>query len=503
MPTAEENLQRLKYLLGEVEDLNYATSLAGWDQQTYMPPGGAEERGYMLGTLQRLAHEAFISPEIGRLLEDLAPHANQLDPDSDEAALVRVTRRLYDKQVKVPTEWVEEFARITSDAYLVWVNSRASQSYASFEPSLKRIVELRRQYAQIFTPYEHIYDPLLDDFEPGLKTADVKAIFDELRPKQVALIQAIAGRPPIDDAFTRQALDEKKQWDFGVDVITRFGYDWNRGRQDLTTHPFTTSFGINDVRITTRFEKDQSLTPLMSTMHECGHALYDQGYAKTFMRTPLATGASLAIHESQSRLWENLVGRSRPFWEFFLPRFQKVFPAEMGNIDLESFYRGINKVEPSFIRTDADEATYNLHIMLRLELEIELLQGTLDTRDLADAWRDRMREYLSLEPPNDALGVLQDVHWSGGMIGYFPTYALGNLVSVQFWEKINQDIPNLEAQIRQGEFSQLLDWLRTHVHIHGAKYEPQQLVQKVTGSKITPEPYLRYLNQKYGEIYGL
>lgn len=503
MPSTEEQIKRLKYILGEVEDLNHASSLAGWDQQTYMPAGGAEDRGYMLGTLSRLAHQAFTSPEVGQLLEDLAPGASQFDPDSDEAALVRVTTRLYRKQVQVPANLVEELAYIASVGHQAWARARAQKDFPFFEPYLKRILELRRQYANIFAPFDHVYDPLLDDFEPGLSTADLKGIFDKLRPQQVALIQAIADRPPVDDSFLCQSLDRQKQWDFGVDVITRFGYDWQRGRQDLAAHPFTTSFGLDDVRITTRFDPKLSISALMSTMHECGHALYDQGFSKSLMRTPLATGASLAIHESQSRMWENLVGRSKVFWEFFLPRLQQIFPSEFGTVNLDRFYRGLNKVERSFIRVEADEATYNLHIMLRLELEIELMQGSLDVHDLPDAWRARMQDYLSINPPDDALGVLQDVHWSGGMIGYFPTYALGNLISVQLWEKINQDIPDLPGQIRQGEFRQLLEWLRTHIHQHGAKYEPQELVEKVTGSKIDPDPYLRYLREKFGEVYNL
>lgn len=288
-----------------------------------------------------------------------------------------------------------------------------------------------------------------------------------------------------------------------MDVISRFGYDWNHGRQDKSVHPFTTSLGFGDVRITTRINSRRMATALFGTMHECGHALYELGYNPAYRRLPLGGPASLAVHESQSRLWENLVGRSRPFWTFFYPRLQQTFSSQLGNVSLDMFYAAINKVSPSLIRVEADEATYNLHIMLRLELEIAMLEGSLKVKDLPAAWDARFQEYLGLTPPNAANGVLQDVHWSGGMLGYFSTYALGNLISAQLWEVINRDLPDLSDQIAQGEFGGLLDWLRTHVHVYGAKFEPQELVQKITGNKIDPKPYLQYLHAKYGEIYHL
>jgi carboxypeptidase Taq len=336
-----------------------------------------------------------------------------------------------------------------------------------------------------------------------MKTADVKAIFDALRPKQVKLIKAITSARQVKDDFLFKKYNEKKLLDFGVDVITKFGYDWNRGRQDKAPHPFETTFSVNDVRITTRFEADNPLATLFSTMHESGHAMYEQGINPAYERTPLSGGTSLAVHESQSRMWENLVGRSLPFWEHFYPAFKAAFPAQLEGVSLKSFYKAINKVEPSLIRVNADEATYNLHIMLRLELEIGMVEGKIEVRDLPEIWNTKMQEYLGITPPNDAKGVLQDIHWSGGSIGYFSTYALGNLVSAQWWEKLNRDIPDLSDQIRKGNFGELLAWLRKNIHQYGQKYGPQELVQRVTGSKITPEPYVRYLTKKYGEIYGL
>ena len=499
----EAKLQRLKTLLGEVVDLHRAAALLGWDQETYMPPGGAAHRGQQLATLSRLAHIKFTSDEIGQLLDDLQPYVDQLDPDSDEARLIKVTRRDYDKATRVPPELVAEMSKAASEGQMAWREAKAESNFARFRPYLERIVALRQEYARLFAPYDHIYDPLLDDFEPGMKTAQVRDIFAALRPQQVELIRAIAERPQVEDGFLYLDYDEQKQWDFGVEVVTRFGYDWQRGRQDKSTHPFTTSFGMHDVRITTRIHRNNLASGLFSTLHDGGHALYEQGIDPALDRTPLARGASLAVHESQSRLWENLVGRSRAFWEHFYPRLQEIFPTQLGNVSLDAFYKGINKVQPSLIRVEADEATYNLHIMLRLELEIALMEGSLEVKDLPEAWNARMQEYLGLTPPNDAQGVLQDIHWSMGSLGYFSTYALGNLISVQLWEAMQRDIPDIEAQIRRGEFEALLGWLREKVHRHGAKFEPQELVKRITGSEITAEPYVRYLRTKFGEIYGL
>jgi carboxypeptidase Taq len=336
-----------------------------------------------------------------------------------------------------------------------------------------------------------------------MKTAEVKAIFEALRPQQVELIRAIGQRPQVDDSFMRLEYDEKTMWDFSNEVATAFGYDFKRGRQDPTVHPFCTSFGHNDVRITSRWVPDLPFALLFGTMHETGHALYEQGIASVWSRTPLENGASLGIHESQSRLWENLVGRSRAFWQHFYPKLQARFPSQLGNVSLDQFYRAINKVQPSYIRVEADEATYNLHIMLRLEIEIDMLEGKAAIKDLPEIWNAKMQDYLGIVPPNDALGVLQDVHWSGGMIGYFSTYALGNIISAQLWDKFNAIHPELEDEIRAGNFSALLSWLRVKIHQFGRKYEPQELVQRVTGAKIDSAPYMRYLQKKYTEIYGL
>lgn len=499
----KEKLEKLKTLLAEVTDLGRATALLGWDQQVYMPRGGAEDRGNILSTISALQHEKFVDPEIGKLLDELKPYAQTLDPDSDDACLIKRMAHEYEKNTKVPTRYVAEFAKETTIAQSVWEEAKHKNDFELFRPHLEKVVELRREYASFFKPYDHVYDPLLDDFEPGLKTKDVQEIFSKLRPQQSELIKEIAARPQVDDSFLHLTYDKKSQLDFGVEVVTAFGFDWNRGRQDESVHPFTTGFGIDDVRITTHFYPNNPASAMFSTMHEGGHAMYEQGVDHSMQRSPLATGASMAIHESQSRMWENIVGRSKPFWKHFYPRLQQFFPQQLGNVSMEAFYRAINKVEPSLVRTESDEATYNLHVMLRLELEIAMMEGSLQVKDLPKMWNAKMKEYLGVVPPTDTEGVLQDVHWSGGSIGYFPTYALGNLVSAQVWEKINQQIPDLTSQIEAGKFEQLLGWLRKNIHRHGAKFEPQDLVKRVTGSTIRPEPYMAYLKSKYSEIYGL
>jgi carboxypeptidase Taq len=498
----QEKLTKLKDTLATLADLGGAQAVLGWDQQTYMPPMAAESRGQQLGTLGKITHEMGTSPELGKLLDELKPYAAQLDPDSDDARMIKFAVRDYDRATRVPADFVVEQAQVTAMANQAWAEAREKSDFAHFRPHLEKIIELTHRYVGFFSPAEHPYDILLDDFEPGMKTSEVKAIFDVLRPQQVELIQALAARPQVDDSFLHQPFDGQKQWDFGVEVITKFGYDWQRGRQDKAPHPFTNGSSINDVRITTRVNPDFLNAMLFGTMHEAGHAMYEQGISVNLERTNLRNGASMAVHESQSRMWENLVGRSLPFWEFFYPRLQETFPQLQG-IPLDKFYKGINKTQPTHIRVEADEATYNLHIMLRLELEIAIIEGKVAVKDLPEAWNARMQEYLGVTPPDDAQGVLQDIHWSWGLFGYFSTYALGNLVSVQLWEKIMQEIPDLPDQIRQGKFDALLGWLRTNIHVHGRKFMPQELVQKVTGSRIDPAPYMRYLKEKYSQIYGV
>lgn len=495
-------LEQLKERLAVVNDLNGAASLLGWDQQTYMPPGGAAARSEQLATLGRLAHEALISDEIGELLEGASAELTGSSSDSDESCLVRVVRRDYEKARKVPPALVAEIARATSLGMEVWVQARKDSNFAFFQPALQRILDLERDRARCLGFEESLYDALLDQYEPGMKRSELVRIFSELKAGLVPLVQSISERlDRVDDHVLRKTYPEAAQWGFSLEAARRLGYDFQRGRQDKSVHPFTTSFSINDVRITTRVDEQFLPTALFGTLHECGHALYEQGINQNLERSPLASGASLGVHESQSRLWENLVGRSRGFWKFFLPRLKQAFPQNLQDVSLESFYCSINRVEPSLIRVEADEVTYNLHILLRFELESELVEGRLSLADLPEAWNAGMKMLLSVVPQNDAEGVLQDVHWSNGLIGYFPTYSLGNLLSVQLFEKAQTAIPALAAQIENGDFASLLGWLRTSVHQHGRKFLPSQLIQIATGEPLRAAPYLHYLREKYSEIY--
>lgn len=498
------DLQELKTRLSEVMDLRSTAAVLSWDQETYMPPGGVQARAEQMGTLRNLAHLKFTADEIGRLLENLAGPASELDPDSDDACLVRMTAREYAKARRVPAELEAELARACSIAHNAWVQARAESSFALFAPHLQKILDLTIQKAQALGYPDCLYDALLDIYEPEMRTAQVATLFAGLKAEVVPFLQAIGERlGAVDDVCLHGELDERAQWDVTVDVLELIGFDFQRGRQDRSAHPFTTAFSVGDVRLTNRFDPACFASALFSALHEGGHALYDQGTALELERTPLANGASLGVHESQSRMWENLVGRSRSFWRFFLPRLRRVAPARFDGLDAEALYRAVNKVTPSLIRVEADEVTYNLHVMLRFELEIELVEGKLKLADLPEAWNAKMEAYLGLRPPNDADGVLQDVHWSSGLIGYFPTYALGNLLAAQLFEIIRADLPDLDAQIEAGQFAPLLGWLRQNVHRHGAKFTPDELVRRVTGRSLEAAPFVRYLKAKYGELYGL
>ncbi len=499
----KDPIYTLRELVGEVVDIQHTAALLDWDQQTMMPPGGVDERAHQTATMHRLAHDKFTAPAMRDALEAAREAVKDVDPDSDDARLIWKVGRDFEKEIRVTSEWVGAFARTTSLAQQAWQAAKPTSDFDSFKPSLTEVIELRREYAGFFEPYDHIYDPLLDDYEPGMTTAQVARIFADLRQQQVALVHAIAERPQPDDSVLHRQFPIDRQWEFGECVVREFGYDFNRGRQDKSVHPFTTTFGLGDVRITTRFQEDFLSPALFATLHEAGHAIYEQGFRAALGRTPLADGASLGIHESQSRLWENLVGRSRPFWSHFYADLQRTFPDTLSSVDLDAFYRAVNKVEPSLIRVEADEATYNLHIMLRFELEQALLTGDLAVDDLPGAWNERSEAYLGVTPPDHTHGVLQDIHWSIGYFGYFPTYALGNLIACQWWEKLHQDLPDLDAQIGAGEFVELLNWLRVNIHQHGAKFKPTELIERVTGGPLNAQPYMRYLQTKFGELYNL
>jgi len=499
-----ETLAELKSRLGDVTSLGQINAVLDWDMQTQMPPGASESRSRHLSTLSRLIHEMFTSDETGKLLSDADPQVKNAPYDSFDASLVRVARRDYDKAKKLPTELVAEITRVAALAHNIWANARADNDFKAFAPTLETMVGLKIKQAECLGYKDHIYDALLDEYEPGLTTADVTKMFEDLRIELVPLVKAIGERVnSVDSSILHQDYDVDQQRAFGEMVIKDFGYDFNRGRQDRAVHPFCTSFSTNDVRITTRFDPKWLNPALFGTLHETGHALYDQGSDQALEGSMLAGGTSLGVHESQSRMWENLVGRSRGFWKYYFPKLQQYFPTQLGKIDLETFYRAINKVEPSFIRVEADEATYNLHIMMRFELEADLIAGKLKVMDLPDAWNAKSKAYLGIVPPTNTLGVLQDVHWSMGGIGYFPTYSIGTILSAQLFDKAVETHPSIPQEIEQGKFSTLLSWLRTNLHQYGRKYDPKDLIQKATGEPLQARSYMKYLKAKFGAIYGI
>jgi carboxypeptidase Taq len=489
--------------LSEITDLGRAAALLGWDQQTMMPPNGAAGRAEGLATLGRITHERFCSSEIGRLLDELADFESDHAYDSFEASLIRVARRDYEKARKIPADLRADISRAAALAHPVWVRARAENDFTGFLPALRQNLELRRRYIACFEGgYDEPYDAVLDDYERGMKTAEVRSIFDYLKEHQAPLVHAVADAEPLPEAPAR-TFPLELQRVFELEVVRRFGFDDQSWRLDPTVHPFASGAGQQDIRITTRYFAE-NLDGLFATMHECGHGLYEHQVGPELDRTPLSRGTSLGMHESQSRMWENLVGRSQPFWRFFFPRLRELFPEALRGYDAERWYREVNAVEPSLIRVEADEATYNLHIILRFELEQDLLAETFPLEQLPEEWNRRMWEYLRVEVPDDTRGVLQDVHWSGGGLGYFPTYALGNLISAQLWEKVTADLPDLEDSFERGEFGPLREWLRDHLHRHGRKFTPGETLERAIGATaIDPEPYVRYLRRKIGDIYGL
>ena len=500
----EPKLQELKTRLLEIHDLNAAAAVLQWDQATYMPPGGAEARGRQMATLSRLAHEKFTSAEVGQLLDDLQPYADSLSFDADEAGLIRATRRDYDLLVKVPSDLVARFQSHSAESYQAWTAARPANDFARMQPLLEKTVDMSRELGECFPGYQHIADPLIDMSDYGMKAASVSALFAELRDALVPIVQAITAHPPADDSVLRQSYPEAEQLAFGVKVIKQFGYDFQRGRQDKTHHPFCTTFSLGDVRITTRVKENDLGEALFSTMHESGHAMYEQGVCLDYEGTPLAGGTSAGVHESQSRLWENIVGRSRGFWQHYYPDLQAAFPSQLSNVALDTFYRAINKVQRSLIRTDADEVTYNLHVMLRFDLELALLEGRLSVADLPDAWHERFQSDFGIEPPDHKDGVLQDVHWFAGQVGgVFQGYTLGNILSAQFYAKAVEAHPDIPEHIARGEFSTLHTWLKDNIYEPGSKYTAPELVERVTGGPLRIEPYIQYLRTKYGELYAL
>ena len=497
-PPVTERFDELRRCLGEIDDLEKAAGLLSWDEETKMPPGGADARAEQRATLNRIAHDLQVAPELGELLEELAPFEEEYGHDSFEASLVRVARRDYDKAVCVPSDLRAELTRVGSLGYRAWLQAREQQDYAIMLPHLERSLELRRKYVACFSPQGDPYDVLLDDYEPGMTTAEVETIFSQLKTALVPLIRAVDDSAPVDDSCLRGHFPRDAQRRLSLAILEHWGMDRATWRLDRTVHPFATSMSPSDIRLTTNFHQD-SLHGILSCLHEFGHGLYERQVDPRFVRTPLAHGVSAAFHESQSRMWENLVGRNLSTWKFFYPAMQRELADSFDHVSLESFHRALNNVQPSLRRVDADEVTYCLHIILRFELERDVLSGSVSLQDLPEAFDAKMVDYLGLQPPDVSRGVLQDVHWSDMSFGYFPTYALGNVVSVQLWEQAQADLGDLDEQFARGEFGLLREWLREHVHRHGRAFTPQELLQRVTGSGMDAAPYLGYLERKLEE----
>lgn len=484
----------------EIFDLQAAASLLMWDQATYMPEGGAKARGRQLALLRRLAHETLIASETARVLDSAEKTVASADPDSVVSAMLQRARRDFERASRVPAEFMARYSAHVSQTYDTWTKAKGAGDFAGVAPLLEKTLDLSREYSGYFPGYNHIADPLIDNNDEGMTVKTLRILFDELRGELMPLVRAIATRPPVDDSKLRGRYDPDAQLRFGEEVIRRFGYDFTRGRQDKTHHPFMIKFSLGDVRITTRYKEDDVTDALFSTMHEAGHALYEQGIDPELESTPLAHGVTAGVHESQSRLWENLVGRSLAFWEFYYPKLVEAFPEPLGRVPVDAFHRIINKVTPSLIRTDADEVTYNLHVMIRFDLELAMLEGRLKIKDLPEAWNERYRSDLGVLPPDHARGVMQDVHWYCDFIGgQFQCYTLGNILSAQFYDAAERALPSLMKDIRTGDFAPLRGWLKDNIHRHGARYPADELVQRATGGPLSIKPYMAYLKGKYGE----
>ena len=494
----EERFAELKERLAVVHDLRRAIEMLFWDQTVMMPPGGAAVRAAQLTTLFTLAHAKFIADEIGELLDELEPWQAQLDYDSDESSMLRRARRDWTKQRRVPSELAGELTRAAAEGHEIWAKARQDVGLLAVPPPPRALGRAEEPVHRLLRRVRRALRRPTRRLRAGHEDGGGAGVFDELKEELVPLIAEV-GSIDGDDAFMSGPWPLDAQHEYSLKIIERFGYDPSFARLDRTVHPFAASSGTQDIRLTTRYAEDD-IKSIFTAMHECGHGLYEHGVSPSLERTILCHGASYALHESQSRLWENLVGRSREFWNHFYPSFQATFPEAVGDVDQERFYRAINRVKPSFIRVDADEATYNLHIILRFELEQEILAGTIALKDLPEAWNARFEEYFGLEVPDDRLGVLQDVHWSGGGFGYFPTYSLGNIMSVQIWEKVLSEIPDLPEQFEQGEFGQLHEWLQSRLYSLGRKYTPQETLERVVGGPIDAGPYIRYLKEKLGTL---
>lgn len=499
----ETAYSRLRAHVRRAAILESVGNVLGWDERCLMPPAGVEHRAEQIGLLAGMAHDLMVTPEVGEWLESLAASPLIEDPASDAAVTIRELRREYQRQSRLPRALVEELTKAATRGQSIWQEARKRSDYARFRPALERMLQLKREEADALGGPSR-YDALLDTYEPGESTAHLSSVLGALREALVPLVGAIAASPRKPDiGLLERDYPVDVQAQFGQEAAARIGFDFTRGRLDVTAHPFCLDLGPHDCRITTRYDARFFNAGLFGILHEAGHGIYEQGLSSAEYGLPLGRYVSTGIHESQSRLWENLIGRSREFWTWLFPQAQRAFPAALTGVPLEAFYFAINDVRPSLIRVEADEATYNLHILIRFELERDLIEDRLTVADLPAAWNTRYREYLGLNPPDDGQGVLQDIHWSAGLVGYFPTYALGNLYAAQFFDRADRDLGGLAAQVARGEFEPLRSWLRTNIHQHGRRFSAGALVEWVTGAALSHGPLIGYLRRKYEPLYGL
>lgn len=484
--------------LRKLADINYASGLLQWDQEIYMPVKGAEIRAQQLATLSGLAHEAGSTAEMGKLLKEMTQHNNLSEKqlrNSKEAL------RNYNDRIKYSTSFVMEMSKAVSESFQLWQEAKKTNNFSLFAPALDKLVKLKLEECELLGYKDHPYDALLNQYEPGVTTKQLQQLFEEVRMQLVPFVKSMLDRPVINDDFTRLHFDKQKQWDFGMELLKEMGFDFEAGRQDISSHPFTINFNTRDVRVTTRINENDLCEMIWSCIHEGGHALYEQGLPFEDYGLPSGEFLSLGIHESQSRLWENNAGRSLPFWKKYYPRLKTIFPDQLGSISVDEFYRAINKVEPSLIRTNADELTYHFHVMIRFELEVALMEGKIKTSELPALWNAKYKDYLGIDVPSDSQGVLQDVHWSHGSFGYFPTYSIGSFYAAQFFNQAVKDIPGLINHIEAGELQPLLQWLREKIHMHGRLYTSNELCNMITGKDLDFNEFMLYAKEKYVSIY--
>jgi carboxypeptidase Taq len=493
----KSSLEILKERMGDVNALGAAMAMMDWDQQTYMPRGGAEARANHLECLSKMHHDIFIADETRKALEGAKAEASS----EDDVALLRVIGRDLDLATKLPSELVARKTKLSAIAHEEWVRARTQDDFEGFAPTLEQMFEIVKEEAHHLGFTDHIYDAVTDQYEEGATAADWKKMFEAIKGPQVELVKAIQATGPVDDSRLYGEWDRQKQSQFTEMIVSKIGFDFNRGRQDTAPHPFCTGWSVGDIRLTTRY-KPYLGSAIFGSLHEAGHGMYEQGSPAAWDLTSLAGGVSLGLHESQSRTWENIVGRSEAFWSHFLPNLQESFP-QLADIELGGFMHMINKVEPSLIRVEADELTYNLHVLVRFEIECAVLEGSLEVKDLPEAWNAKYKEYLGITPPNNAQGCLQDVHWSMGSIGYFPTYSMGNILSYQIWNSLEKDVKNPFDLIAKGEFESILGWLQKNIYSQGRKHTPKDLIKAATGEEMNAKYYLDGLGAKYRKLYSL